>query len=278
MKKIEKYLKSIGYALLFSKMVRYQNNGGKSFYNDGTYQEEVFQIIGTPFIIHNKCTGRQLFTLYKGSKLVGLDFTQKRFIEEVLEKHIVNSILNNEAVEIPETPKNENLQNLPIIKHSRIFKEFFDSLGLEHEVKNIIEYLAIEFPMLFSFELEGKIFLSYVLKCKRIEKELDILTTEIPNYEEIAKMLNAQNSVFDMFDKGFTDNTFYYGMKKEYKDFRKVNLGDGVEYLFGMTEYHNQDYLVKDLLPAAEFNLTPITLNRIRLDEVKDKIETCIYK
>ncbi|MFY0516296.1 hypothetical protein ACOMCU_00500 [Lysinibacillus sp. UGB7] len=92
MKKIEKYLQSIGCALLFSTVVRYQNSGGKSFNNDGTYQEEVFQVIGTPFIIHNKCTGRPQFTLYKGSELVGLDFTQKRFITEVLEKHLNNII------------------------------------------------------------------------------------------------------------------------------------------------------------------------------------------
>lgn len=90
-KNIEKYLQSIGCGLLFSKVVSYHNSGGRSFYNDGTYQEEVYQVIGTPFVIHNKCTGRSLFRLYKGSELVGLDFTQKRFIDEVLEKHLIQN-------------------------------------------------------------------------------------------------------------------------------------------------------------------------------------------
>jgi len=86
--KIERYLSSIGKDLLFSKSILMQNSGGKSFYNNGQYTLDVYQIIGTPYFVHHKSTGRAEYYLYKSDELMGLAFNQKNFIENVLVKYL----------------------------------------------------------------------------------------------------------------------------------------------------------------------------------------------
>lgn len=84
MNKIEKYLDSIGKGILFSKVLIVEHSGGKSFYNDGTYTLEVYQIIGSPFNIQYKSSGRKQYWLYRGDEVVGLSFNQKDFIIDML--------------------------------------------------------------------------------------------------------------------------------------------------------------------------------------------------
>lgn len=88
MSKIERYLISIGKNLLFSNSAMMQNSGGKSFYNNGQYTLDTYQIIGTPYIIQHKSTGRAEYYLYKSDQLMGLAFNQKNFIENVLVKYL----------------------------------------------------------------------------------------------------------------------------------------------------------------------------------------------
>lgn len=84
MNRINKYFNSIGKLIIFSRLEVFQHPGGKSFYNDGLYQEEVYQVVGTPYILRNKVTGRKMYMLYNGSTLVGLEYSQRDFIEKVL--------------------------------------------------------------------------------------------------------------------------------------------------------------------------------------------------
>lgn len=87
MSKIEKYLISIGKGLLFSKSMIMQNLNGRSFNNDGKHTLDVYQIIGTPYFIHHKSTGRAEYYFYKSEELLELGFNQKDFIENIV-KHL----------------------------------------------------------------------------------------------------------------------------------------------------------------------------------------------
>ena len=91
MNKIRKYLESIGLELKYDKHYVARHIGGRSFYNDGTYEVEVYQIVGTEYYIHNKCSGRPLIYLYNNKKCMIETgrFSQQDFItvlKEVLKE------------------------------------------------------------------------------------------------------------------------------------------------------------------------------------------------
>lgn len=79
MNKIIKHLKSLGYEVKYDHYYRAKHYGGRSFYNDGTYEVEVYQIVGTEYYIHCKSTGRPLYYLYKGKQC---DITTGRFSQQ----------------------------------------------------------------------------------------------------------------------------------------------------------------------------------------------------
>lgn len=84
-KKLEKFLSDNEFIIKYSNTVTLQNYGGKSFYNDGTYQEEVYRITKDKnhYFVHDKCTGRPMFTLKdKDYHILFLDFSQDGFIEQ----------------------------------------------------------------------------------------------------------------------------------------------------------------------------------------------------
>lgn len=91
MNKIRKYLESLGLELKYDKYYRAKHIGGRSFYNDGTYEVEVYQIVGTEYYIHHKSSGRPLYYLYKNKNcdIYTGRFSQQDFItvlEEVLKR------------------------------------------------------------------------------------------------------------------------------------------------------------------------------------------------
>lgn len=79
MKKIKKYLESMGYELKYERYYTGKHYGGRSFYNDGTYGVDVYKIGNTNYYIHNKETGRPAFYLYKGNNLKTVRFSQTDF-------------------------------------------------------------------------------------------------------------------------------------------------------------------------------------------------------
>ena len=88
-KKLEKFLEDNEFIVKFSNCITLEHYGGKSFYNDGSYQEEIHKISkGKEYwFIHDKYTGRPRFTLRdKNYHIVFLDFSQNGFIEQFKRK------------------------------------------------------------------------------------------------------------------------------------------------------------------------------------------------
>lgn len=89
MNKIKKFLESLGLELKYDHYYIAKHYGGRSFYNDGTYSVDMYQIVGTEYYIHCKSSGRPLYYLYKNKKcnIYTGRFSQQSFIvalEEVL--------------------------------------------------------------------------------------------------------------------------------------------------------------------------------------------------
>lgn len=82
MQQIERYMDYIGKKLQFSKTETRRHTGENGFYHDGTYQVDLYQILGTTYQLGVKTTGRREFYLYDGSKLIGYARTQKELIQQ----------------------------------------------------------------------------------------------------------------------------------------------------------------------------------------------------
>lgn len=153
----------------------------------------------------------------------------------------------------------------------KIFGNYFKKLG-GSSIKNIVTYLELNFPILFSYEYENKIYLSYVLSYDDFDYELNIITTYIPDYEILREMINANKSIFDLFDAEYENFCLYFGYKhplkskKSYSSYESVTLGAPAEKLKLLENYHNQDYLVEDLLPEEDFYLEKNLVNKISLN------------
>lgn len=80
---IKKYLDSIGVTYSYKRSYIDRHYGGRSFYNDGLYSVDVYEL-SNGFEIHHKCTGRPLFWLYKDNKPIRCDYSQRHFIDFVL--------------------------------------------------------------------------------------------------------------------------------------------------------------------------------------------------
>lgn len=83
-RKLEKFFKSLDIEIKYLNLVTKEHYGGRSFYNDGTYQEEVYKLTKDDkvFYLYDKCTGRPMFTLEdEQQRIILLDVSQDGFIE-----------------------------------------------------------------------------------------------------------------------------------------------------------------------------------------------------
>ena len=64
-KKLHNFFTTKGFEIKFKGVTTLQHYGGRSFANDGTYQEESYKITKgkSYYFIHYKCTGRPEFIL-----------------------------------------------------------------------------------------------------------------------------------------------------------------------------------------------------------------------
>ncbi|GEM_PF-2538688 len=91
--KLEKFLNENGFTIKYNNLLTCEHYGGRSFYNDGTYQEEVYKVSKGDkyYFVHDKCTGRPMFTLKdKDYHILFLDFSQNGFIQQF--KRYINHI------------------------------------------------------------------------------------------------------------------------------------------------------------------------------------------
>lgn len=80
MNKISKYLDSIGVNYRFCSNVRKSLIGGRSFYNDGIFYEDIYDL-GDDYKLGVKVSGRPEFYLYKNHQLIRvLGFSQDEAI------------------------------------------------------------------------------------------------------------------------------------------------------------------------------------------------------
>lgn len=85
-KKIRDFIESKGYTIKFSDHVTLEHYGGRGWYNDGTYQEEIHRITKDKeyFFIHDKVTGRPRFTLEdKNHNMRIVSFSQRDFLSHL---------------------------------------------------------------------------------------------------------------------------------------------------------------------------------------------------
>lgn len=88
---LKKYFTDKGFKIEYVDSFTFKNYNGRSFYNDGTYQEEVYKISSDTnhYFIHDKSTGRPRFVLKDKSDNVKLiDFSQRGFIERLEEMEL----------------------------------------------------------------------------------------------------------------------------------------------------------------------------------------------
>lgn len=80
MNKISKYLNSIGISYKFCTNVRKNLIGGRSFYNDGIFYEDIYEL-NNEYKLGVKVSGRPAFYLYQNHHLLSvLGFSQDEAI------------------------------------------------------------------------------------------------------------------------------------------------------------------------------------------------------
>ncbi|MBX4152388.1 hypothetical protein [Paenibacillus lautus] len=81
MNKVKKWLALNSFELTYNLTHTMNQSGGKSFYNNGTYQVDCYSIKNTRYVIETKTTGRSMFVLLKDGHAVGMRFSQSEFIK-----------------------------------------------------------------------------------------------------------------------------------------------------------------------------------------------------
>lgn len=149
-------------------------------------------------------------------------------------------------------------------------------------IDTVIVYLDIEFPILFSYECEGKIYLAYVLSYCYLEDENNFLSIEIDSYKTVLDMIESKVSIYEIFDRNAEAGLDYFSKEKFLflgrKDGRVVKrqvqlstLCEGIPTL--QEDLRKNGYVIADLLPDEDFKLSYNLLNRIDLYAVKELIE-----
>lgn len=151
-------------------------------------------------------------------------------------------------------------------------KDFEEFLNRLEGVSNLVVYLEIDFPILFSYEKDNKLYLAYTIRQKYLKKQLTIFSAEIEGYSDILNMLDGEWSIFDVFDKEFNENANIFELTKDGLKIKDITLASAIEGILGLEEYYDADYIMEDILPEEDFYLTPILINKICLATTKEQI------
>lgn len=150
-------------------------------------------------------------------------------------------------------------------------------------IDTVIVYLDIEFPILFSYECEGKIYLVYVLSYCSFTDENNFVSVEVESYEDILNMIESKVSIYEIFNKNVEaevdcfskDKLLFLGRKNGRLIKREVQLSTLCEGIPTLEEnLRKNGYVIADLLPDEDFKLSYNLLNRINLYGVKELIES----
>ncbi|CAH1220540.1 hypothetical protein [Paenibacillus sp. JJ-223] len=163
------------------------------------------------------------------------------------------------------------------LKDEEIFlyrnKLYNSFLSIQYKPKNIIVYLDVVFPIVFSYEKNDKIYLAYVVTCDEFENELNIISTQIPDYSILELFAESKLSLFEIFDKEFDEKCLFFGTKKGKVFNGQMTLADKCNQIPTLEEFHEDDYIVEDLLPEDDFYVTRHTVNKLNLNEIRDYIK-----
>lgn len=128
-----------------------------------------------------------------------------------------------------------------------IYKNFNSILGNNYKyIRNYNIILDVEFPILFTFESNNKLFLVYVLEYKRIKKKFEFFITET-KYDHIIELINQKRSL---------NSILYSDLENSWC----VNTKN-------ITQDINDEILKK--LPQKEFYISPLLPNKIDLEETQ---------
>lgn len=153
------------------------------------------------------------------------------------------------------------------IRRNKLFSSFLNTY--EDTFKDILVYWDVVFPMIFSFEYQNNLYLSYVITCDDFEKELDIITTKVADYGVLKSLTDSSTSIFDIFDREFEDTCLFYSKRADKVFSKRVSLGDSCDYISTLTEFHGHDYLIEDLLPEDDFYLESNMINKSKLKYIQ---------
>lgn len=157
------------------------------------------------------------------------------------------------------------------MKRNFAFNKFLNKQ--DFKPKNLIFYLDVVFPILFSFEKNDKLYLSYVITFDEFEKELNIITVELESYDILEKLIKSEVSVFEIFDQASEGKHSFFGYDSRNLFNVEIGLGDFCDILPTLPGYHDDEYMVEDLLPEDDFYIKKNLINKINLDEAKKYIE-----
>ncbi|MGH0927853.1 MULTISPECIES: hypothetical protein [Bacillus cereus group] len=157
------------------------------------------------------------------------------------------------------------------LQKSRVFNSFLNKQ--ENKLKNLVVYLDVIFPMIFSYEKNDEIYLSYVLTCDEFERELNIISTKVPDYSILEQLADSKISLFEVFDREYDSYCTFFGMKERKIFNSKLTLGSSCDEIPTLNEFHDDDYLVEDLLPEEDFYVTRHTVNKLNLNEAKRYVQ-----
>lgn len=139
-------------------------------------------------------------------------------------------------------------------------------------LKNKIVYLELMFPILFSYEENDEIYLSYVIDHDEHEKKLNVITTQIEDYSKIEKMIKANLSVFDLFDEEYNHNVNLFSFNNKKYISNKIKLGDPCDSYLSLPDYHKMDLIIEDLLPEDDFYFSPLLPNKCSLTNIANEL------
>ncbi|EKN70405.1 hypothetical protein P9E76_00390 [Schinkia azotoformans] len=157
------------------------------------------------------------------------------------------------------------------LQRSKVYNSFLSKQ--DNIVKNLIVYLDVVFPMIFSYEKNDEIYLSYVVTCDEFEKELNIISTRVPDYSILEELADSKISLFEIFDREYDNYCSFFGMNKGKIFNNKITLGENCDIIPTLQDFHDDDYIVEDLLPAEDFYVTRHTVNKLNLKEVKTYVQ-----
>lgn len=140
-------------------------------------------------------------------------------------------------------------------------------------------YLDVVFPIVFTFEYKGKIYLSYVVHYNEMNKHYNIIATEIPNYTIMLDMLEKNEPLFSIFDREYSSACLLFTNMKTIHNTSIISLATKCKDIPSFREWNKyeyksflDDYLIEDILPEEDFVIADMVINKADLILVKNKI------